>query len=400
MSNKATQEYAMDDDSKPRFAVPTAVAENPLVRPWKLLVVDDEPEVHSVTRLALGDFQFDGRPLEFISAYSGAEAREVIANDPEIAVVLLDVVMETDDAGLQVVQYVRRVLGNSFVRIILRTGHPGIAPERRVIKAYDINDYRAKTELTQDRMYSLMFTSLRAYKHMTTMAASRRHTAALADEYKSVLNRVSSLLRQPASRIQQASEKLLQAGHADRDSLTQLQQSCGDLGEIVQALEHLGALSEPREEPEEFDTGQALAEVLAKLAEPIRASHAIIRHADLPVLTGHPVLFRELMSQLLRNALDNAGDAPPSVEIAAEAQGKDWKFIVSDSGRGIPIDRQDKIFEAFSSADESSRAGIGLAICRRIVALHGGRIWVEPRPGGGSRFSFTLPAGGVVRGGE
>ncbi len=389
----------MDEDVKPRFAPPPASTESPAARPWKLLVVDDEPEVHSVTRLALGDFRFDGRPLEFISAYSGAEARDVIANDPEIAVVLLDVVMETDDAGLQVVQYVRRVLGNMFIRIILRTGHPGVAPERRVIKAYDINDYRAKTELTQDRMYSLMYTSLRAYKHMTAMAASRRHTAALADEYRSVLNRVSGLLLQPAAQIQQAGESLLRSSNADRASLAQLQKACAELGDIVGALERLGALSEPGEVPEEFDTGEALAEVMDNLSGQIRETHAIIRHGELPVLTGHPQLFSELMTQLLRNALENGGDAPPSVEIGAEAQGKDWKFTVSDSGRGIPIDRQDKIFEAFSSADESVRAGIGLAICRRIVALHGGRIWVEPRPGGGSRFSFTLPAGGVIHGG-
>ena len=112
---------------------------------WKVIVVDDEPEVHAVTKLALSDFEFQKKRLEFISAYSGEEARKVIQAHPDAAIVLLDVVMETDDAGLQVAKFIREIAKNNHIRIILRTGQPGQAPERQVIVNYDINDYKSKT---------------------------------------------------------------------------------------------------------------------------------------------------------------------------------------------------------------------------------------------------------------
>ncbi|EHR40029.1 DUF3369 domain-containing protein [Alishewanella jeotgali] len=141
---------------------------------WKVLIVDDEPEVHAVTRLALNDFSFQHKKLEFISAYSGAEAKKVLAAQPDIAVVLLDVVMETDDAGLLVASYIRETLHNHFVRIILRTGQPGQAPERQVIVNYDINDYKSKTELTAQKLFTVMMSSLRSYRDIISLEQSRQ----------------------------------------------------------------------------------------------------------------------------------------------------------------------------------------------------------------------------------
>ena len=117
---------------------------------WKIAVIDDEPAVHDGTRFALHDYRLNGQGLEILSAYSAAEGRELMRNHPDIAVVLLDVIMESDTAGLNLVEFIRKELKNETVRIILRTGQPGQAPERRVIVDYDINDYKAKTELTAD----------------------------------------------------------------------------------------------------------------------------------------------------------------------------------------------------------------------------------------------------------
>ena len=120
---------------------------------WKIIIIDDEAEIHNVTKLVLNDFTFDGKSLTFISAYSGEEAKGLIEKHPDTALILLDVVMETDDAGLEVVKYIRDVLGNLLVRIILRTGQPGQAPEDVVIINYDINDYKTKTELTTRKLF-------------------------------------------------------------------------------------------------------------------------------------------------------------------------------------------------------------------------------------------------------
>ena len=141
---------------------------------WKRLVVDDEPEVHSITRLVLADFVFKGRSTQFFSAYSAAEAIGILEQEKDIAVILLDVVMETDDAGLKLVHHIREVMGNRHVRIILRTGQPGQAPERNVILEYDINDYKAKTQLTAQQLFTCTVAALRSYEDLITIDANRR----------------------------------------------------------------------------------------------------------------------------------------------------------------------------------------------------------------------------------
>lgn len=141
---------------------------------WTILIVDDEEEVHSVTRLALRGFEFQGRTLNFLDAYSGSEARSMLSIRNDIALVLLDVVMETDHAGLDVVQYVREQLKNKFIRIILRTGQPGMAPEIEVISKYDINDYKYKTELTRERLFTAVYSGLSAYRDLVALDGNRR----------------------------------------------------------------------------------------------------------------------------------------------------------------------------------------------------------------------------------
>jgi response regulator RpfG family c-di-GMP phosphodiesterase len=124
--------------------------------------------------MVLGDFSFGGRRTNLISAYSGTEAREVLRAHGDIAVILLDVVMESDDAGLQVARFIREELRNHFVRIVLRTGQPGHAPEEQVILQYDINDYKSKTELTVTRLMTTVVAALRAYRDIRTLDTNKR----------------------------------------------------------------------------------------------------------------------------------------------------------------------------------------------------------------------------------
>ncbi len=140
---------------------------------WKILIVDDEPEIHAVTKLALSDFEFQNKNLEFLSAYNGAQAREILLSEPDIAVVLLDVVMETDDAGLRIADFIRNEANNHFIRIILRTGQPGQAPERDVIINYDINDYKSKTELTAQKLFTVVIAALRSYRDIVAIDENR-----------------------------------------------------------------------------------------------------------------------------------------------------------------------------------------------------------------------------------
>ncbi|NYZ15933.1 diguanylate cyclase [Azospirillum sp. RWY-5-1] len=162
-----------DEPLVPRAATPAGPPAD-AGEPWKILVVDDDPEVHAVTRLALGKVRFKNRRLALLSAFSATEAAAILRADPGIAMVLLDVVMETDDAGLHLVRTIREDIGNRAIRIILRTGQPGQAPEENVIVECDINDYKAKTELTTQKLFTTVIAALRAYSDITALETNRR----------------------------------------------------------------------------------------------------------------------------------------------------------------------------------------------------------------------------------
>lgn len=141
---------------------------------WKILIVDDEVEVHDVTKLALSDFTFEDKSLSFLSAYSAQEAKQVIEANPDLAIIFLDVVMEQENSGLYVIDYVRKDLNNPFVRIILRTGQPGQAPENVVAVNYGIDDYKTKTELTARKLFITVATALRAFSTLIQMLQMNR----------------------------------------------------------------------------------------------------------------------------------------------------------------------------------------------------------------------------------
>ena len=140
---------------------------------WKLLVVDDDEFVHKVTNMVLRDYEFEGRNLTIISAYTAEEGKTALKENPDIAVILLDVVMETPQAGLDMTAWIRDELDNKMVRIILRTGQPGEAPEQEVIFKYDINDYKEKAELTSQKLYTTVTTAIRSYRDLHTIERNR-----------------------------------------------------------------------------------------------------------------------------------------------------------------------------------------------------------------------------------
>lgn len=159
---------------------------------WKLLVVDDEPDMRELTRINLRGFRFADRDLEILEASSAYEAREVLAAHPDIAVALVDVVMETDDAGLRLVEYIRKDLSNLMVRLVIRTGQPGLAPERYVIDHYDIDDYKDKTELTATHLYTTVRSAIKSYRDLRTIDLNRtglQHVLQSAPDIYRISNR-------------------------------------------------------------------------------------------------------------------------------------------------------------------------------------------------------------------
>jgi diguanylate cyclase (GGDEF)-like protein len=179
---------------------------------WRVMIVDDDEDVHSTTTFALGSLDMQGRPLEFVHAYSAAQARDLLARERDIAVILLDVVMEQDDAGLHLVRHIRETLRMADVRIILRTGQPGYAPEIDAIRDFDINDYKTKSELTRIKLYTTVTAAIRSYEQIRRIDDSRRGLNRIVDAGTALmalqgvrnyaagaLAQAAALLRQPAS---------------------------------------------------------------------------------------------------------------------------------------------------------------------------------------------------------
>ncbi len=247
-------------------------------QPWRILLVDDDEDVHTSTLFALSDVSILGRRLEFSHAYSAQEARLLLLGEGDVAVVLLDVVMESEDAGLKLVRTIREDLGLTELRIILRTGQPGYAPEIEVISNLDINDYWTKAELTRTRLITSLTAALRSFEQIRTIAYVRRglekivHASADLFEKRALESLAEGVLTQIAGLLRLAPDGLVCAQRgfpidgSDPDRLYVV----GALGDFAAAVNHpLDALGEPRIET-------AIRESMARRCSAYANEHTVL----------------------------------------------------------------------------------------------------------------------------
>ncbi len=197
-----------EEDDEVSFANETTNLNNSLKDSWKILLVDDDVGIHQVTKLALEGLKFEGKSLTFFSAYSGTEAKQIIQANPDMAIILLDVIMETDDAGLEVVEYIRNILQNKLVRIILRTGQPGIVPEDTIILRYNINDYKTKTELTRKKLITKIITSLRGFSALIRIEKSKQQLSDIALENAKLYEQIEKYTNTLEDKVTERTQEL------------------------------------------------------------------------------------------------------------------------------------------------------------------------------------------------
>jgi light-regulated signal transduction histidine kinase (bacteriophytochrome) len=154
---------------------------------------------------------------------------------------------------------------------------------------------------------------------------------------------------------------------------------------------------------ESSDCNAVLQASLVNLEAAIQESGAVIEHSQLPQVIADGSLIQQVFQNLIGNAIKFRGPQPPAIRVSAETQGKEWVFSVADNGIGIAAEQAENVFVIFRRLHgraEYPGNGIGLAICKKIIEQHGGRIWIESEPGRGSTFRFTLPVKTTPRGGN
>ncbi len=396
--------------------------------PWKILIVDNEHEIHQVTRLALQHLTYAEREVEFLSAYSAKEAAAVMVAHPDVAIVLLDVVMETNQAGLTFVRYLREELNNKRTRIILRTGQPGEAPEEAIIREYDINDYKTKTELTKQKLCTSVLVSLRTYEQLLAFEANQHELEVL-----------SAHLKERNSELQRAKDAAEAASHAKDEFLSLMNHELRTpLNVILMRAEILdngvyGHLSAKQKKSIELirNSGQHLLSIIDDILDlaaietgkfsvttrRVLANDACTQSintvqnlADDKQINMHLVMGTEeiwvyaderrllqTIEKLLRNAIKfSTANATVGIELAADPIKGTAQITVWDEGIGIASADMSRLFQPFVQLEHSltrryEGVGLGLSIASRLTQLMGGTITVESKPGNGSRFSIALP---------
>lgn len=382
-----------------------------------LLVVDDDEAVLQVTRLVLSRFRYKSRSLEILEASSAAQAKATLALRPDIAVILLDVVMESDDAGLRLVEHIRHELNNHHVRILLRTGQAGYAPERQVVQDYDINDYLVKSDATQSRLFLSLTAAIRSFsdilraEELARRIAEAEHQRQLADRASlaktDFLAHMSHEIRTPLNGIAGIVELLDDTGLSSEQAelLRDLRYVSSALLGIVNDVLDVAKIEAGKLElnVHDFHLPQLLEKVAAIFVVGMQQKairFQVEQGNDLPQWVRGDA---QRIQQILINYLSNAYKFTPQggritlrVSCVVTADGYELIAEVDDNGKGIRAERLADIFNAYEqeSAQTASHyggTGLGLSLSRSLAMLMSGCVGADSEPGHGSRFWLRVP---------
>lgn len=382
---------------------------------YLILVVDDDEYVHQLTKMVLRGFQFDGRPIQLASAMSAKEAIEYLGKHDNVAVALVDVVMETDDAGLQLVNHIRNEYSNNEIRLLIRTGQPGAAPEESVFQDYDINDYLSKTDITAHKLRMALLNALRSYRDIRhaadlqkqiMLAEQESKTAAAASEAKSqFLAHMSHEIRTPLNGIIGIADILSETPLTEEQAryVNTIEQSGEALLAIINDILDFSKIEAGKLELEETDFSlkeicESLEDIFVAQLKDKNLKYTFKLDPHIPeFLSGDPLRIKQILLNLISNSLKftRTGGIHIDVHCLQSEPNAQLEFRVIDTGIGIPADKQPLLFEAFTQVDSSTTrkyggTGLGLQITKRLIELMGGTIRVESELNEGSTFIFNV----------
>jgi signal transduction histidine kinase len=377
-----------------KFSKKNRVEEVENLESWQVLVVDDEKIVHDMTAVVLEGFSLDNKKLNLIHAYSGVQAREILSKNSDIALVLLDVVMESDEAGLEVVKYIREELKNSDIRIIIRTGQAGIAPEEKIILEYDINDFKEKTELTSTKLYTTINSALKAYRDIQNVRQLQRkiyeqeliqnEQQKISEAKDAFLVLFSHELKTPLNAIINFSKYLLK--HVDAETindiplpkraklLKQIELSAAQMLEDITSILELRKIKSNKLEYKIdcFNLLETLNDVIHShevLSQEYGVAISLTYNCDECSVCSDMYRFKQIFANIISNAIKYSSGL---VHISVECFENKHIVIIEDNGPGIKDEDKEKAFELFEqinddvSTKNNQGTGVGLNFVKHL----------------------------------
>ena len=351
---------------------------------WPILVVDDDPSVLTVTDYALRKLVVDGRPIELHTAKSMAEAQALLEINQNYAVLVTDVVMETDHAGLDLIAWIRKQRALGSMRLVVRSGQPGAAPQEEVVKSLDINDYWSKTETTPGRIRTMLTGLIRSY----------RDISALQDERAEYGSHCADLgLRYRYESLAQALEAtLLQLNPLDAN------------GEPASQSTRPGAAQNPYTFPLDpkhfikYDTHR-FTDDLRRLVEPFLARKQAENELSIKFslacafatqLNCHVNELLVGIFELIKNAVE-AMRGPGKVTVETKCNPDRFDLIIRDEGVGMSLSTLSRCKDPFFTTKGGESTGLGLYLAAHVIKAHNGTLTIESTPALGTTAAVTLP---------
>ncbi len=350
---------------------------------WKVLIVDDEVDVLSVTKLALFDFKHMNRGLEFIEAKSKTEAILKLQEHQDIAVAFIDIIMEEKDSGLKLVKYIRDDLNNYMTRIVIRTGQPGEYPERELIQKYEINDYKSKDELTEDKLFCTMTTALRAfcdlymldyYKDIeqrmiehSKLSEMGEMIGIIAHQWKQPLSLIAIYVDELEFSIEEDKLDNKRAAECIKNVIGQVQYMSNTVNDFINFLK-------PRNTKKSSFKLKDVLNSISNMLNSILKKQSIEYIENIEkdyILNGYDSELKQALINLIINAQDSILEKNmKNGYIKIDVKEVDKNIIISVEDDGARIDESllpDKLFENHISTKGEKGSGMGLYITKYII---------------------------------
>lgn len=375
--------------------------------PWRILVVDDDQGVHDSTEFILDDFEFLGEEVELVDAHSAKEAQEILEKDPSIAIAIVDIVMEGENAGLELINYIRGNREYDLIRLIVRTGQPGSYPEGQVFLDYDIHSYLDKSDLSASKLTFNVTSAFRSFHDLLKIKYYSQSLEKIVDEKTKelqianaklkeenslqeelliektkmadlgkMIGFISHQMKQPLNALSIISCDLVEAYAFEELDKEYLDNSVGafknNIKFLTQTIDDFRLYIKDDREKQDFDLELIVSETLRLIAAITKNKNVLVLSDIEPNISiyGTPNELKQVILNIVNNAVDQLTKEnlrKGEVKILGKRSNSTIEIVISDNGAGIPEELlPEKIFSGVTTKGDAG-TGMGLSMSKTII---------------------------------